>query len=45
MKALGYDEGRNVHLDWRNLADETAAHGAATALVRDRVDVIVASRL
>lgn len=41
-KALGYEEGKNVHLDWRNLADETAAHGAATAFVRDRVDVIVA---
>ena len=42
MKALGYEEGKNLHLDWRNLADEAAAHGAATAFVRDRVDVIVA---
>src|SRR5512137_727209 len=42
MKALGYDDGRNVHLDWRNLADETAAHRAATAFVRDRIDVMVA---
>jgi putative ABC transport system substrate-binding protein len=42
MKALGYEEGRNVQLDWRNLADETAAYEAAIAFVRDRVDVIVA---
>jgi putative ABC transport system substrate-binding protein len=42
MRALGYEEGRNVHLDWRNVADETAAHRAATAFVHDRVDVIVA---
>ena len=42
MKALGYDDGRNVRLDWRNLADEAAAHEAAAAFVRDRVDVIVA---
>jgi putative ABC transport system substrate-binding protein len=42
MKALGYEDGRNIHLDWRNVADETAAHGAAVAFVRDGVDVIVA---
>jgi hypothetical protein len=41
-KALGYEEGRNVQLDWRNLADETAAHGTTTAFARDRADVIVA---
>jgi hypothetical protein len=31
LKALGYEEGRNIHLDWRNLADEEAGdvhHGA-----------------
>ena len=42
MKALGYDEGRNLILDWRNLADAAAARQAAAAFVRDRVDLIVA---
>ncbi|MBI4528222.1 MAG: hypothetical protein HY695_30885 [Deltaproteobacteria bacterium] len=25
LKALGYEEGKNIHLDWRNLPDEEAA--------------------
>jgi putative ABC transport system substrate-binding protein len=35
-------EGKNIHLDWRNLADEAAAREAANEFVRNRVDVIVA---
>ncbi len=42
MKALGYEEGKNIRLDWRNLADEGAARETAQAFVRDRVDLIVA---
>ena len=42
MKALGYEEGRNIIYDWRNLADEDAARATALAFVRDRVDLIVA---
>jgi putative tryptophan/tyrosine transport system substrate-binding protein len=35
-------DGRNIRLDWRNLADERAARQAAASFVRDRVDLIVA---
>ena len=42
LKALGYEEGKNIRLDWRNLADEDAARTTAQAFVRDRVDLIVA---
>jgi putative tryptophan/tyrosine transport system substrate-binding protein len=42
LKALGYEEGKNLRLDWRNLADEDAARTTAQAFVRDRVDLIVA---
>jgi len=35
-------EGKNIRLDWRNLADEAAARETAKAFVRDRVDLIVA---
>ena len=42
LKALGYEEGKTIHLDWRNLADEAAAHETAKAFVRDGVDLIVA---
>ena len=42
MKALGYEEGRNVRLDWRNLPDEEAARETARIFVRERVDLIVA---
>jgi putative tryptophan/tyrosine transport system substrate-binding protein len=35
-------EGKNIRLDWRNLADEAAAREAANEFVRNRVDVIVA---
>ena len=42
LKALGYDEGKNIILDWRNLIDENAARTTAQAFVRDRVDLVVA---
>lgn len=42
LKALGYEEGQNLRLDWRNLPDEAAAHATAQAFVRERVDLIVA---
>jgi putative ABC transport system substrate-binding protein len=42
LTALGYEEGKTVHLDFRNLADEGAARATAHAFVQDRVDVIVA---
>jgi ABC-type uncharacterized transport system substrate-binding protein len=42
LKALGYVEGKNLRLDWHNLADEDAARATAQAFVRDRVDLIVA---
>jgi ABC-type uncharacterized transport system substrate-binding protein len=34
--------GRNLRLDWRNVADEAAARAVAEEFVRDRVDLIVA---
>jgi putative tryptophan/tyrosine transport system substrate-binding protein len=42
LTALGYEEGKNIHFDWRNLGDEDAARTTAQAFVRDRVDLIVA---
>jgi putative ABC transport system substrate-binding protein len=42
LKKLGYEEGKNIHLDWRNLPDEEAAHATAREFVRNRVDLIVA---
>jgi putative ABC transport system substrate-binding protein len=42
LKALGYEEGKNLRLDWRNLPDEAAAEATAKEFVRDRVDLIVA---
>ena len=42
LKALGYEEGKNLLLDWQNLPDEAAAHATAQAFVRARVDLIVA---
>jgi putative ABC transport system substrate-binding protein len=35
-------EGRNIRLDWRNLADEAAARVTAQEFVQDRVDLVVA---
>jgi len=42
LKALGYEEGKNLQLDFRNLADEEAAGVAAREFVQKRVDLIVA---
>lgn len=42
LKALGWEDGKNVRFDWRNLADEDAAREVAKQFVRDRVDLIVA---
>ena len=42
LRALGYEDGKNLRLDWRNLPDEPAAHKTAAEFVRDGVDLIVA---
>lgn len=42
LRDLGYEEGKNIALDWRNLPDEEAANATARDFVRDRVDLIVA---
>jgi putative ABC transport system substrate-binding protein len=42
LKRLGYVEGKSIHLDYRNQADEEAARRTARAFVRDRVDLLVA---
>jgi putative tryptophan/tyrosine transport system substrate-binding protein len=42
LHALGYEEGRNLSLDFRNLPDEAAAYATAREFVRERVDLIVA---
>jgi putative ABC transport system substrate-binding protein len=42
MKTLGYEEGKNLQVDFRNLADEEGASRTAGEFVHARVDVIVA---
>jgi putative ABC transport system substrate-binding protein len=42
LRALGYEEGKNLRLDWRNLPDEDAAYATAREFTRDRVNLIVA---
>ncbi len=42
MRGLGYEEGRNVRYDFRNVAEEVDAVEAARAFVGEAVDVIVA---
>lgn len=42
LKHMGYEEGRNIRLDYRNQANEDAARATARAFVQDRVDIIVA---
>jgi len=42
LKVLGYEEGKNIRLDFRNLADEEEARRTVKEFVRDRVDLIVA---
>jgi putative ABC transport system substrate-binding protein len=42
LRTIGYEEGRNIQLDFRNLADEEAAGRTAREFVQARVDLIVA---
>ena len=42
LKKLGYEEGKNINLDWRNLPDEDAAHSMAKQFVRNGADLIIA---
>jgi putative ABC transport system substrate-binding protein len=42
LKRLGYEEGRNIRLDYRNQANEEAARATARAFVQERVDLMVA---
>ena len=42
LKELGYVEGKNIQLDWRNLPDEDAAFKTAKEFARQPVDLIVA---
>jgi len=42
LMELGYEEGKNLRWDFRNLPDETAAQATAREFVRQRVDVMVA---
>jgi len=42
LKALGYEEGKNLKLDFRNLADEAAARTTAAEFARMRPDVVIA---
>jgi ABC-type uncharacterized transport system substrate-binding protein len=42
LKKLGYEEGKNFWLDWRNLPGEAAARLTAQEFVRAQVDLIVA---
>jgi ABC-type uncharacterized transport system substrate-binding protein len=42
LKELGYEEGKNLRWDFRNLPDETAAQATAREFVHQRVDVMVA---
>lgn len=42
LRTLGYEEGKNIRLDFRNVASEPAAQAVAQEFVRDGVDLIVA---
>jgi putative ABC transport system substrate-binding protein len=42
MRALGYEEGKNVVFDFRNLADTDDARSTVADFVRQKVDLIVA---
>jgi putative ABC transport system substrate-binding protein len=42
LRALDYEDGRNIRLDFRNVADQAAANITAQQFVRDQVDLIIA---
>src|SRR5438093_1088852 len=42
LRRMGYEEGRNIRVDYRNQSDEDAARATARACVRERVDLMVA---
>ena len=42
LRKLGYEEGKNLQLDWRNLPDEDAANALAKEWVANRIDLIIA---
>ncbi len=42
LRALGWEDGRNLQLDYRNLADEETAGQTAREFLQARVDLIVA---
>jgi putative ABC transport system substrate-binding protein len=42
LRSLGYEPGKNVEFDWRNLPNEEAARATAVQFVRSHVDLIVA---
>jgi putative ABC transport system substrate-binding protein len=42
LKVLGYEEGKNLSLDFRNVADEATARTVALELVRQQPDLLVA---
>lgn len=42
LRRLGYEDGKNIHLDYRNQANEDAAHATARAFRQERVDLIIA---
>ncbi len=41
LKELGYEEGKNIVLDWRNLPNEKAALATAKEFVDKKFDLIV----
>ena len=42
LKVMGYEEGKNLLLDFRNFVEEQAARETANEFVKTRVDLIVA---
>jgi len=42
LEALGYEEGKKLKLDFRNLPDEAAARVTAAEFARTRPDLVVA---
>ena len=42
LKRLGYEEGKHVHLDYRNQPDEEAARATARDFARKGVDLMIA---